>query len=268
MQFLGLFNKDGCSGWLKLRYPERIRGNITWIRRQYDDMYYMLFGVLVDVGLSTAAAGEDINMYDYIHYIDMVSRAFPNALVYYVVPDSHDAKQHFDYATALLDIAIHRKVKPLGIPVLVLHYYVDFKDVYRMFLMRYKDVFGRVVVGIPARVLTALWRGGNPLKFQCRVKASQCIRYIENTIMELHRYGFRDFHVLGINRKEYKWLVDALNKDDGIGGLGIGVTADTDNYRLAVSNKLRVRDYGKGKYMIHDEKESCKWFEEWVRVRP
>lgn len=265
MQFLGIFNKDGCDGWLKLRYPERVR-NIVPIRRMYDDMYYMLFGVLIDVGLNTAMNGSSINLYDYIHYINTVGSAFKNAVIYYVVPDSHDIKKHFDYATAILDLATRKKVKPPGLPILVLHYYEDYKTTYKLFLMRYKDVFGNVIIGLPARVLTARHHNGNTLKIPCRFKPNQCIRYIENTIMELHRDGFRHYHVLGINRRVYRWLVDALEKNDGIGGLGINVTADTDNYRLAVSQKLRVRDYGRGKYMVHDDRYACVWFNEWLKV--
>ena len=255
-QFLGLFNKDGCGGFLKLRYPERI------VRR------LMLHSVFIDVGLSTAKNNEEVNVFDYMNYISMASKEYPNAGIYYVVPDSHDVRQHFGYATALLDIAIHRKVKPSGIPILVLHYYQDFKTIYKLFLMRFKDVFNKVIVGIPARILTASWRGGNPLKIQCRVKADACIRYIEHVMTELFNAGFRDFHILGINRKEYRWLINSLERSDGVSRLDINVTADTDNYRLAANNKLRVRDYGKGKYMISNESEACKWFEEWIKVRP
>ncbi len=266
MLFLGIFNKDGCGGWLKLRYPEHIRENIAWVRKRYDDAYYMLFGVLIDVGFNTAINESSINLYDYIHYIDVISRTFTNALIYYIVPDSHNPRQHINYATALLDLVRQKGIKPLGVPVLVMHYFVDFKDVYRLFLTTYKRVFGKVVAGIPGRVLTASWRGGNPLKIQCHRKPAMCIRYIENTIMELHKYGFTDYHILGINRKVYKWLVDALNKGDGVGQLNISIMGDSDNYRLAVSQRLRVRDYGKGKYMLHDDRYACDWFEEWLKV--
>jgi len=269
MELLGIFNKDGCNGLLKLRNQQSLD--------KYAKLAGKLRGVFVDVGFEAVKNNTSLNLFDYVHYIDAVSRVL-RTKVYYVVPDSHDLTFHLNNMTIWDDLARMGKVKVSGEPVAVIHYYWDamsgkiMRDEhgnklnvrlwYRLMLMRYKDHFGNVVVGIPARVLTLSWNSGNPVKLQCKFHPDRCVRYIEKAIIELSN-DFTHFHLLGINRREWRWLTRQL-RGGSLGRLNVIISADTDNYRLASSNKLRRVDYGKGLFMVPNDDIACEWFKVWV----
>jgi hypothetical protein len=271
MELLGIFNRDACGGLLKLRNQQRLV--------RYAKLAGGLRGVFIDIGFEAVRNNSSVNIFDYIHYIDMVGRAL-RTRVYYVVPDSHDLAVHLNNVTVWYDLARTGKAKVAGDPVVVIHYYwnvtsekiiggergeFDAKAWYRLMLMRYLDRFGNVVIGIPVRVLTLSWNNGEPIKIQCKTHPDKCIKYIEKAIIELSNYGFTHFHLLGINRKEWRWLTSQV-RGGSLGSLNVIISADTDNYRLAVKNELRRRDYGKGLYMVQSDGDACVWFNEWVRV--
>lgn len=253
-----IYNKDGCGGWLKVVYPNKVPPAIKDAE-----------SVFIDIGLTKASnTGKcEFDFVDYANYVKHVAGYGKSVL--FVVPDSWDLECHLWSLTWFVIYTRRRGPIPNATPILVTHYLWWDDDWWSnggssmllKYVLHYRELrmFGyeNVAFGIPVRRMTLA-----PGKVvECRRDPMNCGIHASDGIARLSKYVERPWvHLLGLGRAVARWIA--------MPGDGVTLTADTDAYRLAVDRRQRyhVREgaRGPGLFMVGRGVDPCEWFKTYV----
>jgi len=214
--------------------------------------------IFIDIGVENPRtnsvdrnAVRGLSLPEYFAFV----RRFWNDTVLFIIPDSHNAEEHFRRLEVSLPyIRRLRLVMGSAIPIVVCHY-CDDEGVFNRTLDWVgviEDAWGgSIVVGIPGTIITSV-RG----RFKCAGDVGKCVKYTSSLVTRLVDYGFSGrIHVLGIRKRVFKFLHSS--------GLARHVlSADTDAVDLAPSDgaKRVCRGCFQASGVLMDE-----WYIEWFK---
>jgi len=214
--------------------------------------------IFIDIGVEKPRTGSvdrnavrGISLTEYFAFV----RRFWNDTVLFIIPDNHNAVEHFKRLEASVPYVTRlRWVMRHALPIVVCHY-CDDEAVFNKTLEWVRiieDAWGSpVAIGIPGTFITSV-RG----RFKCVDDVNKCIKYTSSLIMRLVDYGFSGrIHVLGIRKRVFKFLHSS--------GLARHVlSADTDAVDLAPSDGVKrvCRGCFQASGVLMDE-----WYLEWFK---
>jgi hypothetical protein len=219
--------------------------------------------IFIDVGVENPRTGSvdrnavrGISLTEYFAFV----RRFWNDTVLFIIPDNHNAEEHFKRLEASVPYVTRlRQVMRHALPIVVCHYCDDEAVLNKTleWVRIIEDAWGSpVVVGIPGTIITSV-RG----RFKCAENVGKCVKFTSSLVMRLVDYGFSGrVHILGIRKKVFTFLHSS--------GLARHVlSADTDAVDLAPNEDARRGLRGcRGCFQVNsDPRFMDEWYLEWFR---
>ena len=219
--------------------------------------------IFIDVGVEKPRTGSvdrnavrGIGLAEYFAFV----RRFWDDTVLFIIPDSHNAVEHFRRLEASIAYVTRlRRVMRRALPIVVCHY-CDDGGVFNRTLEWVRTIEeawgGSVAVGIPGTIITSV-RG----RFKCAKDVDKCVKYTSSLITRLVDYGFGGrVHILGIRKRVFKFLHSS--------GLARHVlSADTDAMDLAPNEDARRSLHEcRGCFQVNsDPRLMDDWYIEWFK---